>query len=677
MRLARTALVLLLAIAASAATLRAQISPGPLARAHAKLQGPTNCVQCHGLKKEPMTQRCLACHKEVAWLQQRDRGVHASARLGSKRECAQCHPDHAGVDFALIDWGKGGHAAFEHQRAGWALEGKHATAKCVSCHTAAFRTSTAATLSPRTSGAGWMGLETACITCHERDDVHRTALGAHCDRCHDANYWRKATRFDHATSSYPLTNKHRDVACDKCHKAAKLGLVPEKDGHTIGRFKPLPFEECSACHADPHQGRLAGKCSTCHSTSGFRDVDRKEFDHSKTRYALAGKHATVRCESCHGASFSKKSLVFARCTDCHADAHYGRGTLKGAVADCAACHVVDGFAPSTYTVQQHANAAFALGGRHATVRCSVCHAASDSTTRGAERRVVRRVQLRPAFATCATCHADAHSGELATSASKGQCTACHDDRGWSPSSYSVAQHAALALPLDGAHARTACNRCHVAKRAAAAVPAGTRPPTATVSLRLAGAACETCHVDPHLGRYSAGSAQVPSDGCRACHDTRVFAPSTLTVSRHAAFGYALDGAHRAVPCHECHKDLGLTRATVTLRQAGAQVARLPFNTARRTACTACHADPHGGQFAARKAGAACETCHEVKQWSGAVRFVHDRDSSFPLAGAHQRVPCASCHKAAAQSGGEARVQYRSLPTACEGCHTDAILRKRP
>jgi len=669
-------LATLLAVSAWGVPLNAQISPGPLARAHAKLEGSSNCVQCHGLRKEPIAQRCLACHKEIAWLVQQGRGLHAPSRNVPHKECASCHPDHAGLDFALVDWGAGGQTKFDHQRAGWALDGKHARAKCAACHATEFRKSPAAPLSPRTTGAGWTGLETSCISCHARDDVHKAALGASCERCHDAADWKKPTRFDHAKSAYPLTGKHATVECDKCHKPARLNLRPDAEGRVIGQYKPLPFAECSACHTDPHKGRLSAQCSTCHTTRDFKEVNRKEFDHSRTRYPLAGRHLTVQCEACHGANLTKKTPAFAACADCHADAHFGRGTLRGQSADCGACHRVDGFAPSTFTVAQHATAAFALGGRHVDAKCALCHVASDSVVRGAPRRIVRRVDLRPRATACGSCHADAHVGAPATTAGAA-CTTCHDERGWSPTTFSVARHATLKLPLDGAHQPLACHRCHVpVKPTATAAPTNGRKATAAVPLRVA-TACESCHLDPHAGRYLAGGASATSDGCRACHDTRRFVPSTLASTRHAAFGFALDGAHRAVPCRDCHKELGAAPAPSSLRPAVPVAARLPFSAARRSACRACHADPHGGQFAARKGGGACESCHDSARWIGAARFVHDRDSSFPLAGAHSRVPCVACHVHAPQSGGETLVRYRPLPTACEGCHTDAIARKRP
>ena len=125
----------------------AQISPGPLARAHEKLEGSLQCATCHGAGgKTAMTAQCLSCHKEIAWLVQRQLGLHAKE---GKQACASCHPDHAGRDFALVSWGEGGPKRFDHRRAGWPLEGKHGKVECADCHKAEFRVSPAASLLKR------------------------------------------------------------------------------------------------------------------------------------------------------------------------------------------------------------------------------------------------------------------------------------------------------------------------------------------------------------------------------------------------------------------------------------------------------------------------------------------------------------------------------------------------
>lgn len=62
--------------------------------------------------------------------------------------------------------------------------------------------------------------------------------------------------------------------------------------------------------------------------------------------------------------------------------------------------------------------------------------------------------------------------------------------------------------------------------------------------------------------------------------------------------------------------------------------------------------PHGGNTR-------CAACHSTEGWQR-VRFDHAR-AGFPLAGAHQRAACRTCH------GSDFAA---SLPTTCIGCHED-------
>jgi hypothetical protein len=671
----RVALLLVAAgLLALPAPAGSQISPGPLAKAHHDLDGPTRCAKCHGLRREPMTRLCLDCHKDIAWGVERNRGLHAREQ---KKPCASCHPDHAGVGFALIAWSEGAASKFDHARAGWPLEGKHAGAKCESCHAIKFRVSPAAALSKRNGSAGWLGLETTCASCHRDDDVHRKALGAKCEGCHDARGWKPAPKFDHAASNYPLTGKHGDVACDKCHLAARLRVRPNAEGKRIPLFRPVPFKECSSCHDDPHKGRLSPRCGDCHATRGFAIIDKKEFDHGLTRYALAGKHRTVSCDACHGANLSRKNPPYATCGSCHTDAHRGEATLAGKPADCAACHRVEGFASSTFTLAQHESTRYALAGKHRQVKCSACHTAVPSANVPAGTRA-KIVRLRPAFARCATCHEDSHGGQLAARADQGACEVCHGVGGWKPSTFSSSAHAKLRLPLDGRHAAIACAACHASARAGLPPPA----PTVTlgkakVLLRVPEVACASCHVDPHAGRYSAGGAVPIADGCRGCHDTHAFRPSTVSVATHARFSLTLEGAHRATPCIACHAEMkssGPPASTLLLSAKG--VTALPFTARRATTCQSCHENPHGTQFVARKDRGACDGCHGANTFAPASRFDHRRDASFALEGAHAKVACAGCHKAESTAARGLHVVYRPLSGKCESCHTGGTPREK-
>lgn len=665
----RLGVLLALVIPARAA---AQISPGPLARAHAELEGAGNCIKCHSTGREPMAQLCLSCHQEVRWSMDAGRGLHAREAKDPKVTCANCHPEHAGKDFILVAWKEGSAARFDHRRAGWTLEGKHANAACDKCHREAFRVSPAAALSKRRGSAGWIGLETNCASCHRADDPHSGALGTKCESCHDSRGWKPAAKFSHDQSRYPLTGKHLDLACDKCHLAAQLKLKPDSTGKIRPQFKPLVFAECSACHADPHQGRLTPKCSSCHNTRGFAIVDRKEFNHSATRYPLQGRHREVACEACHGPNLTKRQPASGTCTACHADKHLGQATLAGKIVDCAGCHRVEGFAPSTFTVAQHQGAAFALSGKHQQVRCAACHgpvgapAPSRAPAPGARPPLPAAVRIRMPFAKCTSCHADVHGGQLASRLGNGACEECHRDTGWKPSVFSPAAHAKLRLALEGRHTEIPCASCHSVTRT------GLPPVTAPASRGTAGflfavpeVECASCHVDPHAGRFTVAGGMPINGGCRSCHDARSFRPSTVDVARHAAFKFPLEGAHRAQPCVACHTRLNTSLRGAFLVRTPSRSPTLMLTVEKGVACQACHESPHGTQFAARKGGGRCESCHSTDAFVPAPRFDHERDASFSLKGAHAKLACASCHVAPA---GSKQVVYRPLASKCESCH---------
>jgi hypothetical protein len=406
---------------------------------------------------------------------------------------------------------------------------------------------------------------------------------------------------------------------------------------------------------------MSSKCGECHTTNGFDGVSRNDFNHGLTRYALRGRHASVSCAGCHGANLAQPRPAFGTCATCHADPHQREATLRGAAADCAACHRVEGFTPATYTTRDHASAPYALEGKHLGVSCGGCHRA-DSDRKEAPRR------LRMPFQRCENCHADAHAGQLAARAGA-SCASCHAVSGWTPSAFSAAEHGRLSLALEGRHAEVACRACH----------AETRPGlprfvdrsalgTAGVALRV-DPACGACHADPH-GRTFAASANGRTPACQDCHDARQWGPSTVDAARHAAFGYALDGAHRAVACSACHAELRVAqRPASTLITAVRGVRRLPFTPRPVTTCASCHESPHGTQFAQRKDGGACESCHSVNAFAPADRFDHERDAAFSLKGAHARVMCARCHVAV--TGAIGITKYRLLSTRCESCHSRA------
>jgi hypothetical protein len=492
-------------------------------------------------------------------------------------------------------------------------------------------------------------------------------LNADCTVCHDASHWKPAPHFDHARTDYPLTGKHQTVRCTACHAPATG--VPGDTVPPVPVFKPVAHADCASCHGDPHHGRFSGPCRECHVTSGFGVIDRGNFNHDHTRFPLRGRHNAVACAGCHEVpGRPSRNPPFATCTSCHTDPHAGTATLAGAAVDCDACHDLGGFTVSTYTAARHGQARFRLEGKHSQVSCVACHLKNPPGVPAA-RLGSAGVWLRPGFAQCRDCHADDHGGQLAGRADHGECSACHGSVGWRPSTFTVAAHATLRLALDGRHVDIPCGACHDAgsgRRGLARLSLG-QLGKAKVAFHLTELDCVSCHVDPHQGRFAARGARPVADGCRACHTTRGYRPSTVDVAAHDRYAFKLEGAHRAVPCLGCHGELRYPDVASTLIQARWTGAPLLF-TAKGQSCGTCHQNPHGNQFAPEPDGGKCDRCHELDAFKPASRFDHDRDTRFPLRGGHASVPCARCHPAATGPGNTHVVRYRGVSGRCEDCH---------
>lgn len=644
-----------------AAPVAAQVSPGPLARAHQELDTPLQCFECHGKAKGSMNDRCVACHADIRWLVDHDRGFHAGRKSDA---CATCHPDHAGREFDLVRWPEGGAEAFDHKTAGWPLEGKHAKTKCRDCHTSKYQVSPAAKLSKRKSLAqGWVGLERDCKSCH--DDIHRGSLGPECQSCHGVDAWRPATTFDHGKTSYPLTGKHVPVKCEKCH------MVP---GQTKPVYKPIAHAECTPCHTDPHAGRLGPACARCHVTTSFLAVTATSFNHDKTRYPLRGEHVALKCAQCHDPvkAWGKKP-AFASCMPCHKDPHAGKATILGRPIDCAACHRVEGFKVPVYSVELHESARYPLEGLHRKVACAACHLKNPP---GVAAGVLGAagVQLRPAFARCLDCHRDDHAGQLASRPGGAACEPCHVVAGFKPSLFGAAQHAKLKLPLDGRHAKIECAACHgPGRKGLPPLPAREVIGRAGVALVVKETECAACHYDAHGGRFGPTGARPKPSGCVACHNVVSFRSSIVDVAVHRDFKYALEGAHRAIACDACHVESKPAPVRSSLLLAHGPAPAMNFTT-KGTDCEACHLTPHGEQFDQRGAAGKCISCHDEAAFRPASRFDHDVAAAFALKGAHRSVPCAKCHTIVERKEGRAIVVYRPVPHACEDCHGKGIPR---
>jgi hypothetical protein len=612
----------------TAPSARAQISPGPLSRAHQSLSGPTQCTSCHVVGRGAAELKCQECHREIAAEIASGQGLHS--KFPDKEKCAACHSEHNGEEYPLIRW-QPSLKGFDHSQTGYLLQGKHAGLECNQCHTPShIQQSAKSLIKMKDLRNTFLGLSQECTTCHE--DPHKGQLGANCTQCHNFVDWKAATNFDHTKTKFPLTGLHAKVPCAKCHTSETRGGPP--------RFSGIPFARCSDCHGDPHYGTFTQACDTCHTTSGWKKVAENErFDHSKTKFPLLGKHVEVDCAKCHANGNFKKPVTFAKCMDCHTpDPHGGQFADRADHGECASCHTVNGWKPSLFDVKAHAASAYPLEGKHATVACAKCHTPAGTATR-----------YKIPFAKCTDCHSDVHAGQFAAAPYTGKCESCHTVHGFRPSTFTIAEHQKSGFPLKGSHLAVPCFECHTTDLG----PPGSK----IVPYHFANLACTSCHKNPHGDRFQAQMQQVKNGhpaGCEACHSEVSW--TDLPSFDHSKTQFPLRGSHAKLACEQCHKPSG---AEGKLNEASFK--------STPTDCSSCHHDPHGGQFVKGEKPESCSTCHNTERWKPST-FDHETQTNFSLKGAHEKVACESCHTGSRMIDGKSVVVYKLAPRECSDCH---------
>jgi len=607
----------------------AQISPGPLSKAHSSLTGTSQCNSCHQFGTSTPTFKCLECHKEIAQALSAKHGYHFQLHMQNPtgKDCVRCHLEHNGESFNIIHW-ETPPAKFDHRLAGYPLEGKHANVACEKCHTPAHMVPAEKSLLKNHDLAkSYLGLSPDCATCH--NDPHKGQLGNNCAQCHNVQDWKAAKNFDHSKTRYPLTGLHIKVACEKCHK-------PDSPGGPA-RYHDMKFATCANCHLDPHKGEFKKSCETCHTTSGWKTIlPGFDFDHSKTKYPLLGKHAQVACTSCHVNGDFKKPLPFETCAGCHTpDPHKGQFEARPQKGECAECHTVDGWKPSLFGVKEHDTSHYPLKGKHIKVDCAKCHIPAGKDT-------IYKVK----FEFCADCHKDAHDNQFAAAPFNNKCEACHTVIDFHRTTYTIAKHRDTRFALTGAHAAVACAECH--KIGAAGRTDKILP------FHFEDRTCTACHTDPHKGefndRMNRKRANGTPFGCEACHSTKSWVD--VAGFDHSKTKFPLLGVHRTVTCGECHK-------------ATTDYASRFKGTPQQ--CEACHNDAHDGQFVAKDSKTHCADCHNAEHWVPSS-FDHDTKTHFALTGGHANVPCAKCHMQTREVAGHSVVFYKNTPLKCADCH---------
>jgi len=598
-------------------------SPGPLAKSHAALEGLNKCGSCHDQEKHNSSPLCLACHTELTPEIQQKTGLHGRMSADTRDRCASCHHDHRGRDFAMIDWGPGGRRTFNHRSAGWPLAGKHATARCESCHDNRRVVTPAIVrlLAADPKRATFLGLQSRCDSCHF--DEHRGQLGKDCQRCHsdEVSTFAFARFFDHARSDFALRGKHKSVACVECHPKATDAAAPtgflKPRADTFARFKPVAHGTCGNCHRDPHQGSFGNNCADCHNEDGWNIISPShqlgETFHDKTRFPLRGLHRDVKCKSCHGPFGSRpvqyKGLAFGKCGDCHPDGHEGQLAPRAgaAAADCEDCHSVNGFAPPRFELEQHAVTSFSLTGAHRATACRRCHLVDAQLAKRVDPAVRAKLarQKRPQLISlaimrpdrapgdCSDCHRDPHQGQFAAQTMGGDdCGGCHTTESFVKIRFDHNRDSRF--PLTGAHGKAACAGCHKREVIRAGGPEAIRYKPIPTS-------CASCHLDEHRGQFTArakgrqaqndrrearsDAGEASAKDCSFCHPTDSFKKTSFSHQDRRYTTFALAGKHSELPCGSCHRPV----------QVADQVQTVRYRPVPRD-CEGCHADFHHGAF---------------------------------------------------------------------------------
>jgi hypothetical protein len=389
------------AVSADTSDLKSLIlMPGPLTQAHAEEE--KNCNACHGkFNKSAQDALCLDCHKPVAKDIKGHTGYHGQAPSVANASCKSCHKDHEGRDFNIVPLNKD---TFNHQYTDFALEGKHLTLNCGSCH----QQNTLFREAPK-----------QCYSCHKEQDPHRESLGKDCGDCHQAQSWQKRKKFDHSTTAFPLLGQHQQLTCSSCH---------------AGEQYTFDDNSCVSCHRikDVHLGNYGQSCDRCHSEKDWKSL---KFDHSaETDFPLKGAHQQQPCQACHFNGLVDNAPT-SDCIGCHRsnDIHAGRYGEK-----CGSCHNSNQWRQSRFN--HSSETTWPLTGEHQQLSCLQCH----------------RGSLEDKLSTdCQSCHAGDnvhHSTELIA------CATCHQTENWNHTP--GFDHELTALPLEGMHAISACQSCH-------------------------------------------------------------------------------------------------------------------------------------------------------------------------------------------------------------------------
>ncbi|MFH2048654.1 MAG: cytochrome C [bacterium] len=433
----------------SAIKTSAQLSPGDLSEAHEHLEGLTNCTSCHELGEGPSTEKCLDCHKALNERIELKLGLHNIFLNIESKDCGECHSEHAGRDYELIDW-PDGKKDFDHNKTSFTLSGKHHDTQCRDCHNPVMIKRDLKNIEPDINLIKtYFGLDTNCLSCHI--DEHRQQLGNDCLKCHNLNSWKPVPGFSHDRTDFKLTGKHTEALCQKCHPVLIDSEPALARDSTYIKFSGIKSDNCTSCHKDVHSNKFGQDCNRCHVTRGWKILDKRNVDHSKTNFPLAGRHAKLQCDKCHKPNVRFAKDDYDQCLDCHKDPHNRQFIMRADNGICESCHSVNGFLPAQFTIEDHNKTEFPLIGAHMAQPCFVCHEI-------VEKEEYSYRNFKPTERLCKECHNDPHQGQFAKYEPVKECQNCHSISKWKDIKFN--HNVDAKYPLEGSHKDALCDGCH-------------------------------------------------------------------------------------------------------------------------------------------------------------------------------------------------------------------------
>ncbi len=578
----------------------------PLTGAHATVA--SNCVLCHsnGFTNTPNT--CAECHQS----HYNSASNPSHSALGLSTECQMCHTTEPGWQPASMP----NHDEF------YVLTGAHLSiaGDCASCHQGDYNNT------PNT-----------CFACHQAEynstsnpDHETNQFPTDCASCHSQAEWTPSS-FDHNTI-YPLIGAHAAIAndCNACHN---------------GNYTSTP-NTCIGCHQadfnatldpDHEVNQYPSDCTLCHSQAAWTPAS---FNHNDY-YPLTGGHQLIesQCVSCHNGNYTSTPTTCVGChqTDYNSTNNPSHVTL-GLSNECLTCHTTaPGWAPALFP--DH-SAYYQIQGAHTTLSCVDCHQGNYNNTPN----------------TCVGCHQSDYNGALNPNHGANQyptdCTLCHSQAAWSPSSFNHNNY----YPLTGGHVPVAndCILCHNGNY------------TSTPNT------CVGCHQSDYNGATNPNHSSLSlSTDCASCHTT---APgwNPALFPNHNSY-WVITGAHTSLDCVDCHNG--------------------NYNTTPNT-CFGCHQGDYNNtnnpDHQVAQFPTTCTDCHSQNAWTPST-FNHDA-MYFPIySGKHEGewttcsechtnsnnysvFSCLGCHPHSNQSQTNADHNgvsgYQYLSSACYACHPD-------